>query len=164
MNSDKPKRGRPTKPVEAGERASLGLRVTPSLKDRLEASAAASGRSQSQEAEFRLERSFADDGMFSSSEMKFWGVFMASTFHKEGAYHAAVRGHQNWTDKDWMNDPECRTAATFEVIDSLIKDLVRQPGADLDHIAIYVEDMKSRLLNNAIAAGKVRVVLGSDDQ
>jgi predicted transcriptional regulator len=34
------------------------LRVTPELKQRLDAAAEASGRSQSQEAEFRLERSF----------------------------------------------------------------------------------------------------------
>ena len=54
----KSRRGRPSKiPVE-GERNSLGLRVTAQLKAKLEEAAAASGRSQSQEAEFRLERSF----------------------------------------------------------------------------------------------------------
>jgi hypothetical protein len=36
----------------------LGLRVTPEMKQRLDAAAQQSGRSQSQEAEFRLERSF----------------------------------------------------------------------------------------------------------
>jgi hypothetical protein len=36
----------------------LGLKVTASLKARLEEAAAASGRTQSQEAEYRLERSF----------------------------------------------------------------------------------------------------------
>jgi hypothetical protein len=47
-------RGRPT----VGERVPLGLRVTPELKRRLDAAAEQSGRSQSQEAEFRLERTF----------------------------------------------------------------------------------------------------------
>ena len=42
----------------AGERFQLGIRVTPDLKRRLDAAAEAGGRSQSQEAEFRLERSF----------------------------------------------------------------------------------------------------------
>ena len=50
-------RGRPT----VGERVPLGLRVTPEMKRRLDAAAKESGRSQSQEAEIRLERSFDRD-------------------------------------------------------------------------------------------------------
>jgi TraY domain-containing protein len=41
-----------------GERVMLGTRVTPELKQRLDAAAEHSGRSQAQEIEFRLERSF----------------------------------------------------------------------------------------------------------
>jgi hypothetical protein len=48
------KRGRPT----VGLRVPLSLRVTPEFKERLDAAAEQSGRSQSQEAELRLERSF----------------------------------------------------------------------------------------------------------
>jgi hypothetical protein len=48
------KRGRPS----VGERVPLGLRVTPEMKRRVDDAAKRSGRSQSQEAEFRLERSF----------------------------------------------------------------------------------------------------------
>jgi hypothetical protein len=48
------RRGRPS----VGERVSLGLRVTPEMKRRLDEAAKRSGRSQSQEAEFRLEGSF----------------------------------------------------------------------------------------------------------
>src|SRR5262245_43231204 len=54
MEEVKRGRGRPT----VGERVPLGLRVTPDLKQRLDAAAEQSGRSQSQEAELRLERSF----------------------------------------------------------------------------------------------------------
>lgn len=50
--------GRPTKKPKAGDRVSLGLRVTADMKKRLDAAAALSGRSQSQEAEMRIERSF----------------------------------------------------------------------------------------------------------
>lgn len=56
--TEQKRRGRPTKAPIEGERASLGLRVTADLKRRLDEAAAASGRSQSQEAELRLERSF----------------------------------------------------------------------------------------------------------
>jgi hypothetical protein len=47
-------RGRPT----IGKRVSLGLRVTPQTKKKLDAAAEENGRSQSQEAELRIERSF----------------------------------------------------------------------------------------------------------
>src|SRR5262245_46593766 len=51
--------GRPRKhESEAGEKLHLGIRVTPEMKQRLEAVAAANGRSQSQEAEIRLQRTF----------------------------------------------------------------------------------------------------------
>lgn len=51
--------GRPTKaPKHGARRVSLGLRVTPDVKRQLDAAADKNGRSQSQEAEFRLERSF----------------------------------------------------------------------------------------------------------
>jgi hypothetical protein len=50
--------GRPTKKAKPGTKASLGLKVTATLKARLEEAAAESGRTQSQEAEYRLERSF----------------------------------------------------------------------------------------------------------
>jgi hypothetical protein len=55
---ERKKTGRPLKPAEAGTRVSLGLKVTGEMKNLIDAAAAKSGRSQSQEAAFRLERSF----------------------------------------------------------------------------------------------------------
>ena len=58
MSTTKTKRiGRPTKKPKPGERVPLGLRVTPEMKKRLEKAAIRNGRSISQEAELRLERS-----------------------------------------------------------------------------------------------------------
>jgi hypothetical protein len=58
----KPKRvGRPTKQPVSGERVSLGLRVTAEIKSALDNAAAMSGRSQSQEAEWRLQNSLESD-------------------------------------------------------------------------------------------------------
>lgn len=57
------KRGRPTKSPKPGTKASLGLKVTASLKAQLEHEAARNGRTQSQEAEARLERSFDRQGL-----------------------------------------------------------------------------------------------------
>ena len=55
------RRGRPS----VGERVALGLRVTPEVKRQLDASAKQSGRSQSQEAEFRIEWSFDRNNLLS---------------------------------------------------------------------------------------------------
>jgi len=55
--------GRPTKASTPGERMSLGLKVTAEVKDRLDRAARASGRTQSQEAEMRLERSFEREAL-----------------------------------------------------------------------------------------------------
>ena len=57
-------RGRPRKQQpQAGERVSIGLRVTPDMKAAIDQAVAASGRSQSQEVELRLERSFEEDAL-----------------------------------------------------------------------------------------------------
>jgi len=55
-------RGRPAKAPMERKRRNLTMRVRDALRDSLGAAAAASGRSLSEEAEFRLEQSFmADD-------------------------------------------------------------------------------------------------------
>ncbi len=61
MEKERRGRGRPRKAAIEGERNSLGLRVTADVKMKLEDAATDSGRSQSQEAEFRLEQSFLDE-------------------------------------------------------------------------------------------------------
>src|SRR5262245_29630464 len=48
----------PKRKPKPGERFQIGVRVTPEMKHRLEGAAESSGRSLSQEAELRLERSF----------------------------------------------------------------------------------------------------------
>lgn len=57
-NDEKRRVGRPMKKPQEGKRIPLGLRVTPHLKMELYKEAKRTGRSVSQEAEIRLERSF----------------------------------------------------------------------------------------------------------
>lgn len=59
--TEKKRIGRPVVEAAPGERAGLSLRVTAAIKTRLEEEAAKNGRSLSQEAELRLERSFNRD-------------------------------------------------------------------------------------------------------
>ena len=51
--------GRPIKKPKRGKRISLGLKVTADTKRRIDLAARASGRTQSQEAEHRIELSYA---------------------------------------------------------------------------------------------------------
>jgi hypothetical protein len=65
--NEKPKRsfgGGKRREPERGERCMIGTRVTPAVKKRIEEAAAASGRSQAQEIEFRLEKSFMQEDAF----------------------------------------------------------------------------------------------------
>jgi len=60
--SKRKRRGRPTKPPKAGvRRVTLGLRVSADLKRKLDKDAVKAGRSLSQEAEARLEKSYDDE-------------------------------------------------------------------------------------------------------
>src|SRR5262245_36794559 len=63
------RRGRPALPTGAGKRHALGLRATAECRKALEEAAATSGRSISQEIEFRLEQSFHQDAAFGGREM-----------------------------------------------------------------------------------------------
>ncbi len=63
------RRGRPALPKGAGKRHALGLRATAECRRALEEAAATSGRSISQEIEFRLEQSFHQDAAFGGREM-----------------------------------------------------------------------------------------------
>jgi DNA end-binding protein Ku len=79
--------------------------VTAELKRRLDTAADQSGRSQSQEAEFRLERSFDHQDLLSEAltlayGRKFAGIIMALGFVMDGA----ARSRQ--MTKDWTQEPE----------------------------------------------------------
>ena len=137
------KRGRPIKQPEPGERVSLGFRVTPELKVKIEAAAASSGRSQSQEAEFRLEFSFADEAAFPNRELKFWAYLIAGAFDERGRFEAGMRGHPDWTAKEWMRDPLIYQSAMFEVVRTMI---LRQPKVDPEAVVLQFEALKGTLL------------------
>lgn len=55
------RRGRPPKHESDVKRIPIGFRTTPEFKAKIDAAAAASGRSLAQEIELRLEQSFRDD-------------------------------------------------------------------------------------------------------
>ena len=66
-----------------GERAGLSLRVTPVVKKRLERAAEKNGRSLSQEAELRLERSFERETRLTLAKGDAWAPILVHTWGLE---------------------------------------------------------------------------------
>ena len=84
----------------------LGLRVTPKIKRMLDDSATASGRSQSQEAEFRIEQSFHGQQTFREAQQIVFGRQGVALIHllarelRDAVIEAGLSPHD-----DWMSDP-----------------------------------------------------------
>jgi hypothetical protein len=134
------------------------LRVTSSFKHSLDAAAEHSGRSQSQEAEFRLERSFSEEAAFGGAEMRGISLKMAAAFHTAGSAAAAARGNPEWTSSQWISDPDCYRSAMFAVILALSKSY---PGADIadllktaDGAGSMIEALKRDVIQTKINAQK----------
>lgn len=120
MTDTKRGRGRPKVAPTPGERVPLGLRVTADIKEGLDAAAERAGRSQSQEAEFRLERSFELDRQFGGPEMVAIVNLMAGAFLRGGQLGAAAAEPPiTGGPAAWMLDPFCYDAAVAAVVDAL---------------------------------------------
>jgi hypothetical protein len=95
-----------------GERLPLGLRVTKETKQRLNRASQLSGRSQSQEAEFRLEQSFqATRTLFDALDLAYgrhWtGIVLALAHaaHMTGTRAMAVNHWDFYGAENWVLDP-----------------------------------------------------------
>ena len=129
MKERKKRVGRPLKIPKPGQRMGLGLIVTAEIKNRLDAAAQASGRTQSQEAELRLERSFEHQDMLGEALSLAFGSkpagvvqAVARAMHDAGTT-AAILARP--TDRDasgnWINDPfafQQARAAVISVLDA----------------------------------------------
>jgi hypothetical protein len=142
------RRGRPTKQPKSGEKASLGLKVTAEIKRRLEASARLSGRTQSQEAEWRLERSFDRQDLLSEFLEASYGpqvagllLLLGGTLHDVASIARALpliaRGGMSqdvvksfsgavWWE-GWLDDPHAFNEAHKAIF--TILDKLRPPGS-----------------------------------
>jgi hypothetical protein len=146
MGKSSKRPGRPTKKPKAGERVPLGLRVTADIKRKLDGAAEKAGRSQSQEAELRLERSFDHDDIFGGAELRSRAISMAIAFRNGGsnwARNTDIKG-------DWIADADCYRSAIMAVLEDLIEAM--PAGTDNpDKVAVWFEGLKSRLMSNELA-------------
>jgi hypothetical protein len=107
MSARKSKEASERKLGEETKREMLSLRVTPSLKSKIEAAAAATGRSMSQEIEFRLELSFMQDQAEGSAEAAELRVAVTYLLRMIDA---------RFEPSAWTTDPEAFRIAKFGII------------------------------------------------
>jgi hypothetical protein len=122
--------GRPTKEPAPGARVMLGLRVTADTKNKLDQAAKAAGRSQSQEAELRLEQSFTDESAMGGPEITNMVQLMKAAFMRGGQRGAHARKHPKWTPDQWLNDPFAYEVAVLSVIEVLFGAYPPDPGEE----------------------------------
>ena len=107
--------GPPKREPRDGERVALSLRMTPDLKRRLDAVAEQHGRSQSQEAEIRLERSFERQDILSNALTLAYGERVAGLLIALGEVMADVGNRWRWEhgqpEEHWTSDPKVFSAA-----------------------------------------------------
>ena len=104
--------GRPTTEGREGEKSTLGIRASATLKARLQEAADRNGRSLSQEAEIRLEQSFRDDDLLPQLMAGAYGRQLAAMLMVMGAAMSDVGRvvaatevkTPNWLE-DWFNNP-----------------------------------------------------------
>jgi hypothetical protein len=132
------KRKQPSKPLApppiAGERVPLGLRVTKETKAKLDQAAQSSGRSQSQEAEFRLEQTFnAENAVFDALDLAYgchWtGLLMtlAQVGVRTGTRACSLSQRVYEGSEEWMSDPYAYGQVVRAV--NFVLEALRPPGA-----------------------------------
>jgi hypothetical protein len=125
------RRGRP--PMKAGEakRASFNTRLRDSLRDALEAAATDSGRSLSEEVEFRLERSIHSVEALADASRMAYGPQGAALLRIIGdlmrheVFRAGLR-----MESDWLSNPAVfdRTSASIALVLKALRPL-GEPGS-----------------------------------
>lgn len=112
MAETKRRPGRPGREPELGERVGLSLRVTPGTKRALDAASEAAGRSLSQEAEMRLERSFRDESLIPQLLDAAYGrqtagllMLLARVIRDTAHTSAFMRELSLESAEDWMRHP-----------------------------------------------------------
>jgi hypothetical protein len=119
------KHGRPTKPATPGERVSLGLKVRPEVKDKIDAVARKTGLTQSQQAEFLIENALSE--AYGSPELHRFARLMVAAFTQAGAICARNAGRS--TDPaDWLGDEHSLKAGLDAVVRTVLAQLPDSAG------------------------------------
>ncbi|ROQ01147.1 hypothetical protein EDC65_0324 [Stella humosa] len=113
----------PTSEPRPGQKTTLSVRASPQLKAKILDAMKMSGRSLSEEAELRLDWSFAAEEEWGSAEIRRMAFILAGAFDQWGRAAAIMNGHPDWTPAQWVADPDCYGAASRAVVETLYSNL-----------------------------------------
>ena len=136
----KRRRGGQRKPAATRKRNNLTFRTRDQLRDQLERTATAAGRSISEEIEYRLTLSFSHEDAFGDPAMRRIAILMAVAFHSAGNLSSDSK-----PVAEWINDPDVFRRAMFGTIYALFGAI---PNVTDEEIAMEIEDLKGRLLTS----------------
>jgi TraY domain len=166
MKEEKRGRGRPT----IGERVPLSLRVTPQMKARLDEAAQESGRSQSQEAEIRLERSFVHGDLLGDVLSLAFGAQFAGLLFLLGI--AMIDQGRRMTEGkgDWTSDSvayDAAMSAAVRLLEYCRPDGSRASDSDRDVAVQWVDelikDLKSGRANEVLGRWRTDAIIALID-
>lgn len=128
-----PRPGRKPQIANRGRRVSLGLKVTPEIKNKLDAAVKESGRTQSQEAEARIEQSFIDQRqarlfseLYFGRELSALLEVIGRAMRDAGTHAAANAAAAKLGSPDWIDNPYGFDAAIKAV--ARVLEALRPPG------------------------------------
>src|SRR5215471_9661741 len=119
----------------AGTRVALGLKVLGTVKNQLDQAARENGRTQSSEAEVRLENSFRDESLIDAAAILAHGERGAGFLRlcgeivrvasEHATYLKALAGKDEISPEEWMDDP-----VAFEVVERSLRRMLKalRPG------------------------------------
>jgi hypothetical protein len=136
----KRRRGGQRKPAATRKRNNLTFRTRDQLRDQLEKTAAAAGRSISEEIEYRLTLSFSHDDAFGDPAMRRTAILMATAFHSAGNLSSSGK-----PVAEWINNPDVFRRAMFGTIKALFGAI---PNVTDEDIAMEIEGLKGWLLTD----------------
>ena len=108
--------GRPIKAPSGDERVSLGLRVTADIKRKLDAAIVRTGRTQSQEVELSLERTFAEEDRLGGPQLLELIETIASAMRLAGQHAGFLETHRVTNRGEWLARPYAYEQATKAAI------------------------------------------------
>jgi hypothetical protein len=132
------------KRVAQGKRYPLNMRTTQELREKMEAAARMSGRSLVQEVEYRLERSFHEDGLLGDPTA-------ARAYHGLAFTIATLKSRHGPT---WLQTPDIAR----ELAQGLLNALSDALGSRLAHVTISIADHSDPLEWDAKQIGQNRLV------
>lgn len=112
------RQGRKAQTARPGERVSLGLKVTPEIKNKLDAAAKANGRTQSQEAEARIEQTFRGEHYLEQAMELAYGPRLSVLLLLLGRAMNEI-GKSAPFPTDWMDQPHIFYQASAAVGEAL---------------------------------------------